>query len=245
MDKIKLFCLPYAGGSAMIYNRWKKYLYNMVELFPVEMTGRGRRFSEPFYPDIGSAVNDLYLSIKDMLYNSDYAFYGHSMGSLLAYGLIGKLREMGHHSPVHAFFSGRYPPHLSKDDKMHTLPDDEFMEGIMKYGGTPKEFLENNELLKIFIPILKADYRIINSYEHNMKFEKLECPITIINGTDDIEVAGYDLNEWSMYTSSECNFVEFHGGHFFINEKVEELVGIINNILLGSLDLKKQNMCLL
>ena len=82
-----LFCLPYAGGSEVAYYKWKKYLHPSIELIPIELKGRGKRFNEIFYESLEEAVDDIFENIKDKIINNDYAIYGHSMGSLLSYEL--------------------------------------------------------------------------------------------------------------------------------------------------------------
>lgn len=232
MYNIKLFCLPYAGGSATVYHRWGKYLDSAVELCPIELAGRGMRFSEPCYNDFNETVEDLYQIISSQLGQGPFAFFGHSMGSLLTYALVHKLKRNGYQEPMHIFFSGRYPPHIMKDRDVHLLPDEEFKKEIFKYGGTPKGLMENEDLLKVFLPILRADYKVINTYNHESKDEKIQCSFSILNGKQDFEVINYNMDEWKDYTSGECYFYEFDGGHFYINDKVEEITEIINDTLI-------------
>ncbi|MCX7922799.1 MAG: thioesterase domain-containing protein [Clostridia bacterium] len=236
MSKIKLFCLPYAGGSAMVYSKWKRFLHNSIELCPIELAGRGKRFNEPFYESFGSAVEDVYNLVKSQIDDSKYAIFGHSMGSWLAYELILKLKESNYPEPVHAFFSGRYPPHIKhREEKIHMLPDDEFMSKILKYGGTPKELAENKELLAIFIPILRADYRILETNDERPEICQLGYGISVLNGIEDAEVTQNDLDEWEKYAGESFNLYEFDGGHFFINDHTQKIVDIINRTLLGAM----------
>lgn len=62
--RIKLFCLPYGGGSAYSYLKWKSNLADLIELCPVELAGRGKRFHEPYYSNIDEAVDDVYKQIE-------------------------------------------------------------------------------------------------------------------------------------------------------------------------------------
>lgn len=233
MYKIKLFCLPFAGGSATVYQRWARHLDSSIELCPVELAGRGKRFSELFYDDFDAAVQDLYQTIVRQLNRGEpFAFFGHSMGSLLTYALVHKLKSNGYQEPMHIFFSGRYPPHIMKDRDTHLLPDEEFKKEIFKFGGTSKEIMENPELQSLFLPILRADYKVINTYTHQPQKGKLNCSISILNGTEDFEVINYSIDEWKDYTLGDCQFYQFDGGHFFINDKVKEITELINNTLI-------------
>ena len=91
MKKIKLFCFPYAGGSAAAYNKWRQYLDKHIELRPVELAGRGRRIYDPLYQSIEEAVDDVYQLISPELAKGPYAFFGHSMGGIIAYELAYKI----------------------------------------------------------------------------------------------------------------------------------------------------------
>jgi surfactin synthase thioesterase subunit len=232
-DRVKLFCLPYAGGSVMVYSKWQKYLHDSVDTCPLELSGRGRRFEEPFYNNIEEAVSDLYQSIQDQLDNAPYVFFGHSMGSLLVYELIFKIRENKRREPLHTFISGKNPPHITENNrKLHKLPDREFMEEIIKLGGTPNEILKEPELLSLVIPILKADYKLLETYQWTPKNDNINCGLTVFGGTEDADVNIKDLAEWRQYTSREFNLYQFGGGHFFINEKTADIVEIINQTLI-------------
>jgi len=233
MEKIKLFCLPYAGGSATIYHQWKKYLHHRIQLCPVELAGRGKRFSENCYDSLADAVCDIYQSIKPELNTASYSFFGHSMGSILVYELVRKINALPHPRPVHLFLSGRYPPHIIKREKnYHQLPDDEFKSEIIKMGGTPPEVFEHHELLAIFLPLLRADYKIIETYQYTPEDLDFNCGITLFNGKADQEVSGDEMLEWRRYSQAECRLYEFEGGHFFIHEHMEDIVEIINNTLI-------------
>lgn len=215
-----------------MYLRWKKYLNHKIELIPLEFPGRGKRYNAPMYESMEDAINDIYISIEKWLDHGYYAFFGHSMGSLVSYEAIHKILEMGHQKPVHAFVSGRYPPHIEKKEKtLHTLPENEFIEEIINLGGTARELLENRELANIFVPALRADYKVLETYRHETKPYTFDFGITVLHGSDDRDIKREEIYQWQNYTSKECKYFELDGGHFFINDKIEEVVKIINDTL--------------
>lgn len=233
---IKLYCLPYAGGSAMTYTRWKKNLNGMIQLCPIELAGRGKRFTEPYYNSLSEAVDDIYQLIKPELDSGPYAFYGHSMGSRLVYELVRKIEALPHPKPVHLFLSGGNPPHLKKNEKVyHTMPEEQFKTEIFNMGGTPREVFEHKELLEIFIPLLRADYKILETYEFQPDSMVFNCGITLFNGKADTEVSGVEIREWQRYTKIPCPIHEYEGGHFFIHDFMEDIVQIINDTLIQTL----------
>ena len=234
LEKIKLFCLPFAGGSAMNYMSWKKYLDDRIELKPIELSGRGKRFNEPLYSGAEDAVNDIYNRISGEFDGTPYAVFGHSMGTLLAYELISKIIEQIGQEPVHVFFSGRFPPFLEENKRsVHTYPDKELIDEINELGGTNKEVLENPELVNLFLPVIRSDYKLVETYKHDRDILKLNCDISVLNGKQDNYVKEQDARRWQECTNKGFSFYEFDDGHFFINTYKEDVIDLINKTLLG------------
>ncbi len=234
-----LFCFPYAGGSAAYYYSWEKFINRTIKVYPVELAGHGKRFDELHYSSLDVAINDLYEIIEKNINYDDYALFGHSMGSHLAYYVAQKVISEGKKTPKHIFFSGLYPPYIIKDEKIiHTLPDEEFIKEIIALGGIPNELKMRKELLKVFIPILKSDYKLmgnrnIKRFRENNKFE---CDITIFSGINDEKVPFNDIQHWGESTTGRFEHYQFIGGHFFINNHFPEIIQIINK----TLDYKEQ-----
>src|SRR5215831_8066939 len=117
MGKILLFCFPYAGGSAAVFNKWNQYLDPNIELVPVELAGRGRRIHEALYKDVAAITEDVFNIVNEKIAGAPYALFGHSLGSMIAYELGQKIRDLCLLPPIHIFFSGRSAPHLKREDK--------------------------------------------------------------------------------------------------------------------------------
>ncbi|MNE16501.1 Linear gramicidin dehydrogenase LgrE [compost metagenome] len=231
LNGMKLFCLPYAGGSATVFTKWRRGLDARIELIPVELSGRGRRFVEPFYSSLHDGVKDIFPFIMDQLGDSDYSLYGHSMGSLYICELMKQIQTHGCKKPQHLFLSGMYPPHIKNKKKIHHLPDNEFWQEIIKLGGTPKEVSENKELMEIFTPVMRSDYRNVEDYQFEAGKEKWDMDITILTGEEDEIVSMDEIRQWREYTTRSCSIVPFQGGHFFINEEEKKVIDLINNTL--------------
>jgi medium-chain acyl-[acyl-carrier-protein] hydrolase len=236
MGGIKLYCLPYAGGSAAIYTKWGKYLNSSIELCPIELAGRAERFREPYYSSMIEAVNDIANLIGNGLEESDYALFGHSMGSMIAYELIYRFRVKKLKLPMHVFFSGRYPPNIKKEKRnMHLLSDTEFEQEAMKTGGFPEKLFRFEALLKIALDTLRADYRVIETYECNHPVERFDFDFSVLAGRVDSLAVPTDMKEWEKYAAKQCTFYYFDGGHFYLHEHTEKIVQIINNALVHSI----------
>ncbi|WP_368487499.1 thioesterase II family protein [Clostridium sp. BJN0013] len=232
MDKIRLICLPYAGGSSMIYSKWTKYLNTSIEIYRVELAGRGRRKNVPLYTTLEDSVNDVFLSIKDFLNDSSYVIFGHSMGSIIAYELSCKIKQSGLNNPLNIIFSGSNAPHVkSKRELCYRLPEDKFKNIILEYGATPAEVFEDRVLASYFVPILRADFRILETYQYNDRENPFDCPITIFYGMRDKLVDVQKIDEWSGYTRKQCKKYAFQGGHFFINDNMKNVVETINHVI--------------
>lgn len=226
-----LFCLPYAGGSESIYAKWKKYLNFSINLEPIELSGRGKRFSESFYENLDEAVEDIFESIKYKIKNDEYAIYGHSMGGLLAYELYYKVHNENVTIPKHIFFSGYKPPSVPRNEnQIHLLPDMEFIKEVIELGGTPQEVIENKELIQLYTPILRNDFKMIEEYVYNEKKEKIQCDITILNGKEE-DITLEEILAWKKHGDKGFKVYNFAGDHFFINNNIENIVNIINHAL--------------
>ena len=233
MNNIKLFCIPYSGGMAGIYYKWKSSLLPEIKLFPVEAAGHGQRIREDFYEDVAAAAEDFSDRIfRELQGNEPYAIFGHSLGALLAFETYYALKRKGVHEPEHIFFSGRMSPDdLSERTEYYKLPEEEFMEVVASYGGNTGEIMQNRELLDVFVPILRADFRLGETYEYMPHNEKIMCDMTVVNGKDDLSVMICDLERWGPHAGKKYDCKCVKGGHFYIIENVEETVSIINNIL--------------
>lgn len=230
MEKVALFCFPYAGGAAASYNTWRQYLNGTMQLRAVELAARGRRMREANYNSLHDAVDDVFNIIKDEVAASPYVLFGHSMGSVIALELAHKIRDNNLPGPGHIFFSGRAAPQVPRKNKrtLHHLPDEQFKEEIMKLGGTPKEFFQHPELMEVFLPLLKGDFRLTETYVHHEKDSPLACNITVFSGTQD-EDSPEEVEAWKVHTTGSCDFHYFEGGHFFLHEETEKIVDIISN----------------
>lgn len=226
---MRLFCVSYAGGSASIYSKWKEMIDKSIEIIPVEMPGRGTRFCEKICGNMEDLVNDIYSKLENQFISEDYMIYGHSMGSWVVYSLTQRIREKGIRLPERLFLSGKEAPYIKKNSLVyHKMNDKEFIEKIYDLGGTPRELLENKELLEIYIPILKNDYKVIETCKYKKPDKAFNFDITIFNGIKDT-LTEEDISAWSKYTSKNFNIYNFDGGHFFIHDYAKQMLDIIYN----------------
>lgn len=230
---MKLFCIPYSGGNAAIYTKWRSFLLENIVLCPIELAGRGRRMRDPFYNDVTEAAKDLASLIAMQLEGEEtYAIYGHSLGSLLTYETYYNLLEIGINPPWHMFFSGRKAPqNMEPVTNYYLQSDEEFLDFVFTYGGNTKEVMQDERLRKIFLPILRADIRLNETYKYKRKTEKVACNISIINGNQDQSVKEFDMREWEQCTQGKCSIYEFTGDHFFLFDNCLTVTELVNYTL--------------
>ncbi|MDQ0232876.1 thioesterase II family protein [Metabacillus malikii] len=230
MQKMRLYCLPYAGGSSYVFSKWIRNLHPDIELVPIEYPGRGRRILEPLISNSEELVNDIFENIKDGLDDLPYILLGHSMGSLLAYELVYKILKSNNKGPTFIIFSGTDPLKCREKKIISTLPHEEFVQEVLAMGGTPKEVFSNKEMAEIYIPILRSDFQLVESYRAG-EYQPLDIDLFVFYGKNDYSTDLTILNEWKFYTTKSCHFSEFEGGHFFIHDNEREVIEEINQLV--------------
>lgn len=216
--KLRLFCFPYAGGSALIYRRWTESLPPSVEVCPFQLAGRGTRMAEPPQTHLLSLAQSVYQDILPML-NKPFVFFGHSMGALLSFELTRLLRRARGLTPEHLFVSAAIAPHRRENEsQLSELPDDELLMKLYKYNGTPKEVLDNEELMQLLLPLLRADFKLLDTYDY-IPEPPLECPLTVFGGAEDKAVKQELLEAWREQTTGPFTLKMLPGDHFFIQSE--------------------------
>lgn len=213
--RLRLFCFPYAGGGASVYRGWGTSLPGDIEVCPVQLPGRESRLREPPYTHVEALLQALTEVLPPYL-DLPFAFFGHSMGALIAFELVRELRRRGGPQPVHLFVSGRRSPEVpAREEPIHDLPEPEFLEKIRELNGTPEEVLQHAELMRLLLPILRADFSINENYAF-VPGDPLEMGISAFGGLGDEEVTREDLAAWAQHTRGRFRQRMLPGDHFFL-----------------------------
>lgn len=216
---LRLFCFPYAGGGASVYRRWmleaEAEFGPALEVLGVQPPGREGRYAEPPFTRIEPLLDSLLPAILPFL-DRPFAFFGHSLGTLVSFELCRRLRAAGRRLPVHLFVSGRRAPQLPlRKKRLHTLPDAELIEEIRRYNGTPAAVLADKELLELVLPIIRADFTVHETYTY-AEGPPLDVPITALGGIDDQDVSEDQLDAWRAQTRGTFRRLMFPGDHFYL-----------------------------
>ncbi len=232
MPRMKLFCIPYAGGNAWSYRALEPALASGITLEGLELPGRGRRAQEPLSTSLEELADDLFQQICQRAATSRYAIYGHSMGALLAFLTAHRIRSAGLAQPDALFVSGSDAPASRQQHQRHLLPLPQFLTMLRELGGCPPQVLEDRELLNYFEPILRADFTAVETWARRDQ-PPLTLPLVVMVGTaDDTAVA--DAADWALETTASCRVHEFGGDHFFILDHWDAVGATIQQQLLGA-----------
>jgi medium-chain acyl-[acyl-carrier-protein] hydrolase len=229
--RIRIFCFPYAGGAASIYRGWASFMPPGVEIIPVELPGRGRRLAEPPIRRMAGLVAALTPVIAPLL-DTKFAFFGHSMGALIAFELARELRRRRGLMPEQVFISGRSAPQVRDSEAAtYALPEDEFRAELKRLNGTPVEALENAELMSLMLPYIRADFELVQTYKY-YDDAPLRCRITAYGGLEDRAVTREALLRWQQHTQSQFSLHMLPGDHFFLRSATQPLLELLRPELL-------------
>jgi len=235
---IRLFCFPYAGGTAAAFRAWAEELPASIEVCAVQPPGRGGRFREAPFNNVKPLVQEAASALLPYL-DRPFGFFGHSMGAIIAFEMARQLRREKIGGLLQLFVSGRRAAQCpSRRPPTFDLPEAEFMEHLRHLNGTPKEVLEHPQLMGLMLPLLRADFAVSQTYVYREE-PPLDCPITSFRGAEDDEVHHEDVEAWREQTGASFSLRVFPGGHFFLQTSQTELLSIISTDLLNGVAAKR------
>ncbi len=233
----RLYCLPFAGGGPSTYRLWPKSLPSDVEVVVVVLPGRDPRTraasGEPPPGTMAELVDAALAEIRaeQRRHSLPFAIFGHSMGALVAYELTVAMEADADSTgavPAHLFVSGRRPPdELHEGERIHALADETFLDKMQRlYGGVPDAVRQEPELLALFLPGLRADVQVFETYAP-LTDRRVLCPVRVYGGIDDRRPKPELLPGWQRLAEREISLRTFAGDHFYLNDARAELVADI------------------
>lgn len=225
-----LFCFPYAGGNASLYDQWQSHFSGELKLHAIEYPGRGSKSREKLIPILSSLLEELEKEIVSILpQKAPFAFFGHSLGAVIAFELSLLFKEKYHLQPIALFLSGSPPPNvITSFASMANMSDEEFVGAIQELNGIPEALLGTEEFRSFFLPILRNDFLLLEGYERSL--QKLSCPLILFGGKDDAKAPLEQLKQWDAWTQNQMILHEIEGDHFFIHQPrnvIEEIRGCL------------------
>jgi len=227
--QIRLFCFHHSGGSASSYYRWVEHLSPSIELTAIQFPGREDRFSEPFInrlEDIISQLSEGFNAHKD----KPFFVFGHSLGALVGFEFVNAIRQHYSIIPRYLVVSAARAPHLIyKRPSLSQLDDESLTKKLKEYNGIDQNIINNDDLLSLFLPIIRNDFQLLEDYKYKSS-EPLLCDILALSGSDDQTVNCEDIHAWSSYTKNNFHYLSFSGKHFFLKNHQPTILQIINQI---------------
>ncbi|MDJ1174142.1 thioesterase II family protein [Roseofilum capinflatum] len=220
---LRLFCFPPAGAGALFFRPWLTYSSSDIELFVIQLPGREHRLKEPCFTDLEPLIKALTEAIIPSLEPGKFAFFGHSMGALIAFELTRELRRQGCSLPEYLFVCGRRAPQIPIDNPLYLQSDAILIEALRQYGGTPDAVLQNSDLMELFLPIFRADLKVNENYQYQSE-PPLELPIAMFGAINDPVATAEQFEQWKQQTSARFDLQLFEGGHMFFKDDPELLL---------------------
>lgn len=234
LAEIRLFAFPYAGGSAGSFRAWAKRLSPRIELSVLQLPGREDRYHEPMLTSMAAVVPPVCASLSHRA-DKPFVLFGHSVGALMAFEVVRRLEALGQCLPLELVVGGKRAPHVPIDrTPLHELSDADLIDRLRRFGGTPQAVLDTPELLELFLPRLRADFQINETYRHT-EGAKLSVPVTVLGGVDDPETTPETLQAWQRHADGGFRLRMYPGGHFFIHQIEDRVLSDIQQIVLTTL----------
>lgn len=185
------------------------------------------RLSEPPFTRLEPLIESLTAALEQF-FDKPFALFGHSMGGLICFEFARTLRRRFGLDPECLFVSGRQaPPIPERTTARYDLPEPEFTAELRRLNGTPPEILEHPELMRLLVPLLRAEFELCQTYVYEPG-PPLDCPISVFGGVKDDDVSYEELEGWRSHTTGAFSLRMLHGDHFFIQTSQAQLLEMIS-----------------
>ncbi|MEV7026081.1 alpha/beta fold hydrolase [Kitasatospora sp. NPDC093558] len=214
---VRLVCFPHAGGSASFFHPVSAALAAEAEVIALQYPGRQDRRLEPCVEDIATLADRI---TEELLTLDDRptVFFGHSMGAVLAFETAWRLEQKGTHAPGAVIASGRRAPSTTRTETVHQQDDNGVIAELKLLNGTNAQLLGDEEILRMAMPAIRADYRAIERYTCGTD-RVLGCPVTALTGDADPRTTVAEARAWQTHTAGDFRLQVLPGGHFFLADQ--------------------------
>jgi pyochelin biosynthesis protein PchC len=229
---VSLVCFPHAGGAASYFRPWPASLAPGIEVLAVQYPGREDRAAEPCLTTIADLADQIQAALGPSLPGT-FAFFGHSMGAILAFEVARRIaREQGR-GPAHLFVSGRPAPPRHRRHDLHRAGNPALIAELASLGGTDPRILQDSEALELILPAMRGDYTASETYRF-APGPPLSCDITAMTGDRDALNTAAEAAAWSAHTTGAFQLRVYPGGHFYLDDCRTQVLEMISSALAGS-----------
>jgi surfactin synthase thioesterase subunit len=218
---VRLVCFPHAGGSSSFFFPVSRALAPAIDVLAVQYPGRQDRRLEPCLPSVGALADGIARSLRAFT-DRPTAFFGHSMGALVAFEVARRVPR----APVHLIVSGRRAPSRWRAETVHQRDDPGLLAELAALGGTDQRFFGDEELLRLMLPTIRADYRAVETYRPAPD-ATVTCPVTALVGDTDPRVTVDEADAWRAHTTDRFDLHVLTGGHFYLVHHQREITDLI------------------
>jgi pyochelin biosynthetic protein PchC len=223
---VQLVCFPHAGGSASFYFPVSTALSPAVEVSAVQYPGRQDRRTEPNIDSLPALADAIFPAVRPLA-DRPLAFFGHSMGALLAYEVALRLEQDGAPPLTRLYVSGRRAPSRYRPEVIHRQGDAGIIAELRRLSGTNSDLLGDPETLEMILPAVKSDYKAVETYEHTPG-RSVSCPVLALIGDSDAKVTAEEAGAWAEHTTGPFEMRIFPGGHFYLVDQSAQIIGLIS-----------------
>lgn len=214
---VRVVCLPHAGGSAPFFFPFSAELAaGGLDVLCVQYPGRQDRRDEPAVDHLPDLAEGVFQALRDWT-DRPLVLLGHSMGAVIAFEVARRFERSADGVPLGLIASGRRAPSRLREENVHQRDDEGFIAEIRQLSGTSSSLLEDEELVRMILPALRADYKAVETHVPDAG-ARLRCPVGVLTGESDPRVSLEEASDWREHTTGGFHFRSFPGGHFYLND---------------------------
>ncbi|MFF7282309.1 thioesterase II family protein [Streptomyces griseorubiginosus] len=229
-SELRLVCFPHAGGSAAYFRPLAQSLAPRVETLCVQYPGRQERRHEPLLDSVSALADAAFAALRHEL-DGPFAFFGHSLGAVVAFEVARRFERLTPEGPVRLFASARRAPSVVRDERVHLLDDAGLVAELNALGGTASAVLADPELRALVLPIVRADYRAVETYVPEPVGARLTCPVSVLVGAADPVAPLSEARAWEAHTTRGADVRLFDGGHFYLDDHTDAVAATVFSTL--------------
>ncbi|MGW2660374.1 thioesterase II family protein [Nocardia tengchongensis] len=222
-----LLVFPHAGAGASAYRVFAKKLAAEFDVVVFQYPGRQDRAREAAAETLPELAAGAFAEFRDSahLSGAPLTIFGHSMGAIVAFEFARLAEAAGLTVRLLVASSAAAPARIAELPG-HPTDDEALLDHMSALNGTGAEVLGSREVLRMALPVMKADYRAFDAYSCPADIA-VDTPIHVLGGDEDEFVAPRDLFGWNDHTRGELRITMFAGGHFYLNDHVDGIAELL------------------
>jgi surfactin synthase thioesterase subunit len=228
---VRLLCFPHAGGSAGYYRPLSRALPPAVDVRALQYPARQDRLREAGIASIPALTEQIGAVLTAWRDPRSIAFFGHSLGAILAFEVTRLLAEQNGPQPFHLLLSGRRAPCAQQGPEPVPTGDAAIVRELQQLSGTDAQLLDD-ETVQMFLPALRSDYAAVGGYRPDPA-ATVSCPITMLTGDADPRVTVDEAAAWAKHTDAAFDLHVYAGDHFYLAHHMPAMSTVIRDCLLS------------